>query len=131
MRTLDGHPAFIETGTLIPYYSGPLSLYAPGSTGFRFRDASSGFWVLPRLQGERVDLEISTQAARPTIRGDGSIDHQQVATRIRARLGEWIPIAGTDRSIARRRHVGVVYRTRRDDQAHRVIQLKVDLAGRQ
>jgi hypothetical protein len=127
LRAMDGHPAFIETGKLIPYYSGPLFLLGTGTV--TFRDASSGFWVVPRVQGKQVSLEISTQAARPAVRGDGSIDHQQVATRIQAKLGEWLTIAGTDQSIARQGHSGVGYRTHRDDQDHRIIQLKVDLAG--
>jgi hypothetical protein len=75
------------------------------------------------------ELGIAPQAARPAVRGDGSIDHQQVATRIQAKLGEWFTIAGTDRSIARQGHSGIVYRTHRDDQDNRIIQLKVDLLG--
>lgn len=128
LRAMDGHPAFIETGKLIPYYSGPLFLY--GTATVTFRDASSGFWVVPRIHSDQVTLEIATQAARPTIRGDGSLDHQQVATRIQTKMGEWFTVAGTDQSIARQRHSGVVYRTHRDDQDNRLIQLKVDPVGR-
>jgi hypothetical protein len=49
-------------------------------------DTGTGFYVVPRLAGERVQLEIVA---------DG------VATQTSARLGEWLEIAGAIESRAR------------------------------
>jgi hypothetical protein len=59
-----------------------------------YRDVTTGFYVRPRLSGDRVMLDISPQ--RESLSGDvrGGVSVQRVVTTVSGRLGEWIEIGG-------------------------------------
>lgn len=57
-------------------------------------EANTGFYVLPRLQGNDVNLEISTQ--REALTGAPSITRQAITSQARGRLGEWIDLGGVE-----------------------------------
>ncbi len=54
------------------------------------RETASGFEVVPRLTGQRVQLDIAPQRER--FAAGGSVDAQRVATSTSASLGEWFEI---------------------------------------
>ena len=127
VQALEGHPAFIGTGQSIPvtdsqfFAGGPFPAYGSST---RFRDISSGFYALPRLNGDRVTIEINPQLQR-TGSVDDRIDFQRARTSVSGRLGEWIPVAGSDRSTAGDSStIGTRLSTR--DRAANSIYLKVD-----
>lgn len=57
------------------------------------RETASGFEVVPRLVGGRVQLEIAPQRER-FADARGAVDVQRVATTASAALGEWVEIGG-------------------------------------
>ena len=67
-------------------------------TGTQYREVNSGFYVSPRLNGNRVTLEISTQndALQPGQGATASVQH--VSTTVSGRLGEWLQVEGITRS---------------------------------
>jgi hypothetical protein len=74
---------------------GPGGAQVVDSTAFV--DADRGFWVLPRVSGDRVTLEMSTandrvQSRRGNTLGSREIGTQRVDTIVSGRLGEWIEI---------------------------------------
>jgi hypothetical protein len=100
VQALEGRPAFIATGSRIPV-SGVNPYYPNGYPYGRrvteLHDASSGFYVVPRVNGDFVTLEIQQRDDRPGMRR-GYINTQSVATAVRGRLGEWIGLGGIDTS---------------------------------
>ena len=95
VRTLDGRPAFIAVGQDQPMAYRELTV-GPGGTrvmreGSSYRRNESGFYVVPRVQGDRVTLEINTRAdaAGP----HGTRDTSQVEAQVQGRLGDWLPVA--------------------------------------
>lgn len=54
------------------------------------RETTSGFEVVPRLTGQRVQLDIAPQRER--FAGGGAVESQRVATSASAALGEWFEI---------------------------------------
>ena len=54
----------------------------------------SGFYVLPRIQGDNVTLLISPKLSRVSPNQAATFDIQNVETTASGRLGEWIPIGG-------------------------------------
>ena len=104
VQALEGRPAYINSGTRIPfqttagYYDGGVP-YARRST--QWQDVTSGFYVVPRLQGDEVTLEIMQHANKPGQR-HGVIDTQSVGTVVRGRLGEWVELGGVDTSSSNR-----------------------------
>jgi type II secretory pathway component GspD/PulD (secretin) len=89
-------------------------------------EAATGFNVRPRLQGDRVTLEIDPQ--RETFDGQrrGAINVQRVATTASGRLGEWIDLGGIndERSDSRSQILGS-RSTQSSDR--RGVQVKVEL----
>ena len=98
VQALEGRPAYIASGSTIPvrdverfYRHGRV--YERRTT--QLRDATSGFYVVPRVSGERVMLEIQQHDDRPG-RYPGVIEVQTADTVMRGRLGEWISLGGID-----------------------------------
>ena len=97
VQTLEGRPAFIATGQSVPITTGGYTgdahnPYYPGITT-TYRDAVAGFYALPRLNGDRVTVEISPRLDRPG-KPPGSFNIQQAQTVVSGRIGEWIAVGG-------------------------------------
>tara|TARA_R110002096_G_scaffold43472_22_gene117330 strand:- start:3239 stop:4105 length:867 start_codon:yes stop_codon:yes gene_type:complete len=92
VTTLEGSPALVQTGQAIPY------LYNSGfyGNGIDYRDVTSGFYVTPRLHGDRVTLEIAPQLERANPGDRGTISTRRAHTTLSGRLGEWIPLGGAN-----------------------------------
>lgn len=100
VQTIEGGRAFIQVGHSLPI---PLrqAVIGPGgavvSESVVYRDMGQGFYAEPRLNGDRVTLEISQQAESPGRYGAGSVQGQYLATTVSGRLGEWIELGGSGR----------------------------------
>lgn len=90
LRTEEGREAQIFLGQSLPYQS----RYHTGDDGSvirtEYRDAGSGFTVLPRLQGSRVQLEISLKQQVPG--AGGTFNIQSTSSTVSGPLGEWFDI---------------------------------------
>jgi len=98
VQTLEGHSAFIETGQSIPINTISSTTNSSGSTSqqvtTRYRNATTGFYVTPRLSGEQVTLEVRPHMNRPD-RVSGAFDIQRASTVVTTRLGQWVLIGGS------------------------------------
>ena len=95
LRVTEGTRGFIETGSEVAYNSG---LYG-GTTDFK--RATTGFYVLPRVNGDEITLEVSPFKNEPVENSSGRIETQQARTTIRGRLGEWLSIGGVSQQFQR------------------------------
>ena len=111
VRVLEGGRATIAQGTSFPLRH---------RDGVDIRETATGFEVVPRLAGSMVILEVAPQrqslGSRP-----GSVDSTRAATTVRARLGEWVELAGVDTG-----QEGFGPGARRRDTASRRIWVRVD-----
>ncbi len=128
VQALEGSPALISTGQSVPLRSTVVTP-APGGTVMHnttsFRNTGSGVYVIPRVSGDRVILEIAPQTASPGRSGPGSVTYQQLSTTASGRLGEWFPLGGIDQS-ATRSQSGVLYGTSGTRTATSSVWVKVD-----
>ncbi|WP_162888691.1 hypothetical protein [Dechloromonas sp. HYN0024] len=98
VQTVDGGQAFIQVGRSLPI---PMRQVVVGPGGavinetMVYHDVGRGFYAVPRVNGDRVRLDISQQAA--TQGGYGSINNQRLSTTVSGRLGEWIELGGSGR----------------------------------
>ena len=100
VQALEGRPAFIASGSRIPFrsvdryfmYGRPYDRYVT-----ELHDANTVFYVVPRVSGEYVTLEIKQFDDRPG-RRRGVINTQSTDTVVRGRLGDWISLGGIDTS---------------------------------
>lgn len=101
LQVLEGNRAFIRVGQSLPIPTRGV-IYSPQGVrvieNTQFRDATVGFSVLPRLNGDRVTIEVSPQRDSPNMQMPDTINIQQIVTSVSGKLGEWIDIGGTGQS---------------------------------
>jgi len=106
VRVLEGNSAFIRTGQSVPVTS-IRSNRTPGGTQITqstdFANADTGFYVIPRVSGDRVTLEISTARDRVRNPDTGAVNIQRASTVVSGRLGEWIAVGGSSETSERSR----------------------------
>ncbi len=126
LQVLEGNAAFIRVGQSVPITARSVIRDGRGVTvveDTQFQDATTGFYVLPRLAGDKVTLEIRPQ--RNTVDSQGGLAIQEAATILSARLGEWIELGGIGQSLDRSGQ-GTVYSTRDMSEDRRSIFVRVD-----
>ena len=128
VQTIEGQPAFIATGQSVPIANQRAFVSGNGvilQNGVEYRDVSSGFYVIPRLSGDRVTLLIAPRLEKMSPQQGGQIDIQSVETTASGRLGEWIHIGGSTQQF-KDRNTRNLASTRERGQELRSIYLRVD-----
>jgi hypothetical protein len=103
VQALEGSPALIRTGQTVPVRSAVVTSGAGGTvvqSTTSLQTLDTGFYVIPRLAGDRVFLDIAAQRAAPGQQGAGSAAQAQIVTTASGRLGEWFPLGGIEQSAA-------------------------------
>lgn len=97
VTALEGTPAFINTGQVVPLPSQSAVLTPSGAVlqqSLEYQPVGTGFYVTPRVAGDKVHLDISPYADRLSAAGGGVIDAHGLDTSASGRLGEWFPLGG-------------------------------------
>ncbi len=136
LQVLEGNSAFIRVGQSIPVPQREVvreivngRIVERRASSVDYRDVNTGFYVLPRVSGDQVTLEIRPQRdtlARPEQNlPRGSINTQSAATVVSGPLGQWIEIGGIAQGIASERST-LLGSTREVAADNRRILLKVE-----
>lgn len=99
LQVLEGRRALVRRGQSVPVPQRQVIQDQWGTRvidSMQYQEVGSGFYVLPRVNGDRVMLEISTQndafvpdgGSYPTTR------IQQTSSTLSGRLGEWLEVSG-------------------------------------
>lgn len=101
IQVMEGGIAQIQVGQSVPL-AGRAVTRGPGGTAIHesiaYRNATTGFEVLPRVAGDRVTLEINPR--RESLGAGGSINVQRISTSVSGRLGEWIDLGSMAQQIS-------------------------------
>ena len=130
VQTLEGTPAIIKVGeeyTVPNYSTHQYGNQTVISGGLEYREATTGFSVIPRLVGGEVNLEISPWSDRRSTLGNGSVDVQSARTTVRVLLGKWVELGGVTEteSFEQRGTLSRSYRKR--NQKNRIFVMVEDL----
>ncbi len=94
IQTLSGQAAFLQTGYEIPYLTISASpLTGTISTGTQFRAVGTGFYVLPRVNGDSVTLLINPR--QESALRNGQIRSNVIETQVSGRISEWLELGGS------------------------------------
>lgn len=101
VQVLEGRSAYVQVGESSPVPERRVTRSVVGGRVVEqvvestdYRSTGSGFYVTPRVSGERVTLEISSRREVPIARAPGAVDTQRASTTVSGALGEWIEVAG-------------------------------------
>jgi type II secretory pathway component GspD/PulD (secretin) len=97
VQVLEGARAFIRAGQSVPMRTRqtidtPSGRRVIEST--EYRSVDSGFYVVPRVSGETVTLEVFAASDSLQSPRTGEVSIQRVQSVVSGRLGEWIEVAG-------------------------------------
>lgn len=105
IQVLEGYSAFIRVGESRPVRSRQVVRTVVNGQivdrvveGTDYRDATTGFSVVPRIQGNRVTLDIDPQRETFDDARRGAVNVQRVVTTVSGRLGEWMDLGGVSES---------------------------------
>ena len=99
ISVLDGAPAAIAVGQLVPYSETWVVLtrrYASVQQTVQFVEVTTGFTIQPRVLGGQVELTIHPRIA--DLKSGGVIEFDSLATTIRLSRGEWADLGGVMKS---------------------------------
>ncbi len=114
VRTLEGQWAFIQTGQKVPYYNSTLinkHHYPYQRNSVELVDVTSGFEVLPRLNGQSVTLNIRPKNESLNKRYPGQINIRSLETTISGQLDQWIFLGDITNTINTRTQ-GITYKNK-------------------
>ncbi|MDO8207793.1 MAG: hypothetical protein Q7T38_08240 [Gallionella sp.] len=99
LQVLEGNRALVKSGQSVPVPQRQVVQNAWGTQVIettQYRDVSSGFYVLPRIHGDTVTLEISAQndSLAPNQSNYPVTRIQNTSSIVSGRLGEWINVGG-------------------------------------
>lgn len=97
VQALEGHEALIQIGQSVPMLERSSDAYGGIANQLAYKDVTRGFYVLPRINGDQVTLDISPQHDTLSPQQAGAIDVQRLHTTVTGRLGEWLEIGGGTR----------------------------------
>lgn len=98
LQVLEGNRALVRTGQSMPVPQRQVIQHPWGTQvidSTEYREVERGFYVLPRVHGDRVTVEIEAQNDAPVRNDPQSVSTQQASTTLSGRLGEWIELGGT------------------------------------
>lgn len=136
IQVLEGNSAYINIGQSVPVPKSQVTRSVVNgqvvervSNSVEYRDAQTGFHVLPRVSGDRVMLEINPQrdtfATPEQNLPPGSVNTQRAATTVAGRLGEWIELGGVSQGVTSQQSM-ILGSTRETSSDNRRILVKVD-----
>lgn len=121
---LEGRPAHIAVGLDAPIDGTCENGYGERQPCTEYRDVSTGFDVLARLDGTGVMLDVSPQAQHLT--RNGMVAFAAAQTQLHGPLGQWIEVGGVVSS-AGESEDDVLASTARRSRSARRIAIKVEL----
>lgn len=128
VQTLEGHPAFINIGQSIPVNSSTTVINENGvivNNSTDYYDVGSGFYILPRLNGDRVTLFAATDLSSVQPGRHPAPNVQGIETTVTGRLGEWMELGGIDQSFRQDTRQNFASSSRRGQEICTVL-IKVD-----
>lgn len=135
LQVQEGNRALVRTGQTVPVPQRQVIQNAWGTQvveTVQYQDVSSGFYVLPRLNGDRVTLEISTQNDRLTpgqnpATGYPITQTQSTSGTVSGYLGEWMDVGGSVQQGSQASSMAASAGSSRSDQ-RRTVLIKVEAA---
>ena len=125
VRVTEGLWATIKTGQAIPVASSSRNPDGTVTETLTYQAVTSGFQVLPRLNGDKVTLTIRPQAQSASPTAAGTYNTTEMETTVTGQLGQWLALGSIDETQTNS-GTGITYRTRQRGDESNQIYVKVE-----
>jgi type II secretory pathway component GspD/PulD (secretin) len=132
VRVMEGREAYVSMGQSVPVRERQVRRTVVGGQvveqvveGTQYRDVATGFYVVTRITGDRVTLDVSPQRESMSRRVPGAVNVQSMNTTVSGRLGEWMEIGGLSRDASGQQTV-ILGRSSSATRDSRRVLVKVD-----
>lgn len=126
VTVLEGQEGYISLGDEVPVQQQVVTLNGVSTTS-HYKPVTSGFYVVPKLQRDKVFVEISSHSQK--LKGQQQHAHIETSTlntTVSVPLGLWTPMGGVDKSV-KQSSQGVIYSTRQKGSHDLGYEIKVDV----
>ena len=134
VQAMEGREAFVRVGQSVPVPQRRVVRSVVGGQvveqvvdTVEYRDVTTGFYVLPRVSGDLVALDISPQRESLSSQVPGGVNVQRLVTTVSGRLGEWMEIGGLAQDSGGRQSV-LIGRSSTSSSDYRRVLIKVEEA---
>ena len=93
IQASEGYPAFIQVGESVPLTATGTDVYGQPYHQTEYRDVMRGFYATATVNGDRVQVSISTVNDRLSKNRPDTVELQRSETQVTGRLGEWITVS--------------------------------------
>lgn len=124
VQATEGYPALIQIGQSVPLTSSSIDPYGQVHRSIEYRDVMQGFYATAQVNGDRVQVTLSSQRDRAG--RAGVVELQSTETRVNGALGEWLEVGGVSESAARNQNDITRHHATRGQQDYR-LRLKVEV----
>jgi type II secretory pathway component GspD/PulD (secretin) len=128
VQALEGRPAFISQGLSIPVDTSSAYITEQGvvvNQSIDYHEVRSGFYVLPRLNGDQVTLLAATDLSSVQAGGHPAANVQGLETTVTGRIGQWMDLGGIAQSFNHESQQNLTSSSSRG-QEFRSVLIKVD-----
>ncbi len=124
VRGLSGRRSYITTGEDVPVTTSTTGPYGRPWPQQDYRSLKRGFFATPRVFGEQVRIDISTEYDQQS-QNPEQFKTETLNTSVNGRLGEWIPLGNISQS-KNKDETGLTRYHSTDKSASQSLYLKVD-----
>jgi len=125
VQVLEGGTAFIGVGESIPLRERSAVGGVSSQETIGFQETVSGFYAIPRVRGNRVNVQLAAAADTVIDRRSGAAHIQRVTTVVSGRIGEWIEVGGIS-EISSERQAEIASRRGGASRGQKRIYIKVE-----
>lgn len=126
IQASEGYPALIQIGQSVPLTTTGTDGYGQVYQQTQYRDVMRGFYVTANLNGDRVQITISSNRDRLNHMRPDVIETQVADTRVSGRVGEWITLGSVDESASSQQN-GMLRRYSTQGRQDLSLRVKVDV----
>lgn len=123
VQTMENQATFIYTGQSVPVAERTVIISDSDSTfheGIGYRDVTSGFYVVPRINGNTVTLALAPQLQVVNPYRASTVEVQNAETMVSGRLGTWIDLGGATQDFNDDQNVTLTNTHRRASERRRI-----------
>lgn len=124
VQAIEGKPALIQVGQTVPITSTGTDSYGELQSYTEHRNVTQGFYATAHLDGDTVQVAISSNNDRISSERADVVNVQSTDTTVIGRLGEWITVAGFNRQSQADRGGSRSYSTQRSENM--TLRVRVD-----